>query len=525
MDFTQPTIDRFRKKLLAKMAKEDSPRGFKAFFRLMHTIPLHSEGEEWVEKAYKAHQEGKGFLDKAHRESAKTTVFSKFFLAFRIGQEPEKCNMVIRINDPKANDTTQEAANIIEHNDRWKMVFPHVIPDKEKGWGANGYEVKRDDIPYGKWSEIKTEMPADPTFVGYGWESGSIIGSRVNGVLIVDDIHNEKNTSSDRQLSSVKKFYTDTLNQVLMGDAWQIWNYTPWRTNDLYSYVENTGTYVLCETPLLEKVDEEHPEAELWPKDEFVPMSGQHYRRYWPEMWPWDRITQKYKESGQIGFARMYMLDLEATKGVNLKSDWLHYFPADEIDRSWPVYMGIDYASTMDKIRYGNRDYFAMAIARARPGGGIVMFDGIRKHLTKGDAIKTVSAYANMYPQLQLIGVESLGAGKEFYNDLLLSYDMTGNILPLMEIKHGNRAKGKRIEDWLAPRCQAGRIWFSNVENEFLRVFKDEWLSWPDGKHDDTLDAVYMCAVAGEGELPSRARRTGGYDRTPEPNPFHSFAN
>ena len=525
---TEKSRTDFRRKLLARIAQEDSPRGFRAYFRLMHTIPLHSAGKKWIDMAYEAHAQGKGFLDKAHRESAKTTVFSKFFFSFRIGHEPAKCNMIIRINDEKANDTTQEVAQIIEHNNRWKMVFPHVVPDKKKGWGARGYEVMRDDIPYSKWSEIKTEMPPDPTFVGYGWEAGSVIGSRVNGILIVDDIHDRKNTSSNRQLQSVKDFYTDTLNQVMMSGSWQVWNYTPWTTDDLYAYVENTDTYILCETPLLEPVDKSHPEAELWPKHENVPMSGHYYKRYWPEVWPWERITNKYQESGEIGFARMYLLDLERTKGVVLKESWLHKYPADEIDRSWPVYMGVDYASTTDRLKNKDRDYFALAVARARPGGGIVIVDGLRAKLTKGSAIKQVSAYANTYPTLQLIGVESLGKGEEFYNDLLFSYDMTGNILPLMEIKHGNRSKGERFENWLAPRFEAGRIWISNVENPFLRAFKNEWMSWngdAKGAQDDALDAVYMCAVAAEGELPSRAQRTGGYDRTPVENPFNAFAN
>lgn len=522
-ELSQEQLQELLNEALAQRAQDDSPSGFSAFFELLHKIPLNSAGKRWIEKAYEAHENGRGFLNKAHRESAKTTVFAKFFLAFRIGHDPEKSNLVVRINDDKANETTQEVANIIEHNEKWEMVFPNVVPDKQKGWGANGYEVKRIDINYRQWTEIKTKMPPDPSFVGRGWKSGSIIGSRVNGILLIDDIHDEANTSSDRQLRAVKKFYTDTLNQVLMSEAWEVWNYTPWTTNDLYAYAENTGAYELCVTPLLERVPENDEKAEAWPKDEFVPLSGGTYHRYWPEMWPWDRITKKYKVSGAIGFARMYLLDLEATKGVNLKKEWLHYYPADQIDRSWPVYMGVDYASTMDKIRDKERDYFTIAICRAIPGGGIVIFDGVRRHVSKGEAIKAVGAYANMYPELQLIGVENIGKGEEFYNDLLLSKDMTGRVLPLMEVSHGRRSKGDRFENWLAPRCQSGRIWFSSVENEFLRHFHDEWLTWPSGEHDDCLDAVYMCAVAAEGALPSKAERTGGRKLEETTNPFHSL--
>jgi len=504
-------LENARNKILAEMAaKEFSLLGYLALFSLFHVVPIHTKGEEWVDLAFKSKEEKRGLLAKVHREGSKTTIFSKFFALYFIGHHPELSNMVVRVNDEKANETTQAIASIIEHDPRWKLVFPHVVPDREKGWGAGGYEVKRSDISYSEWQNIKTSLLPDPTFVGYGWKSGSIIGSRINGLFIGDDIHDEVNTSSARQLRSVKKWYTDTMAPCLMEDALEIWNYTPWLDNDLYAYLESTGAYNLIVTPLLEKVDKEDPRAELWPEHPLVPLSGAYYYRYWPDAWSWDRITKKYLQSGQIGFARMYMLDLEAAKGSKLKAEWIHKYPASDIDPSWPVFMGVDYASTWDKLKNKESDYFALAIARAIPGGGIVIIDGVRQRVSKGEAMQIVHSYANMYPTYQLIGVESIGTGKEFYNDLLLSKDVSGKILKLHEIPYHAKSKGKRFEEWLAPRCQAARIWFSNVENEFLRAFYDEWLTYDDGRFDDTIDAVYMCAVVGEGYLPSRTKRTGG---------------
>ncbi len=515
-----------RKDILIEIAKKEfSPFGYKAFFTVMHTIPMHVEGERWVDKAYKSKKQKKGLLVKVHREGAKTTIFPKFFAAFFIGHHPELSNMICRINDEKANETTQAIASIIEHHPSWKKIFPHVVPDKEKGWGASGYEVMRNDIPYSEWAEIKTKLLPDPSFVGYGYKSGSIIGSRVNGLFLGDDVHDEYNTSSPRQLIGVKKWFTDTLAPCIMGDALEIWMFTPWLDNDLYAYLEASGAYNLVETPLLIAVDEDDPRAELWPEHPLVPISGTHYYRYWPESWSWDRITKKYLQSGQIGFARMYMLDLEAAKGVKLKADWLHKYPAADIDPSWPVFMGIDYASTWDKLKNRDRDYFALAVARAIPGGGIVVFDGVRKRVSKGEALQIAHSYANMYPTYQLIGVEAIGTGKEFYNDLLLSQDISGKMLKLFEIPYHAKSKGKRFEDWLAPRCQAARIWFSSVENEFLRVFYDEWLSYNNGQFDDTIDAVYMCAVAGEGFLPSKSKRTFGFLQKKQENPYHSVGS
>ncbi len=506
--------------LLALRSQEFSPTGCIAFFKLMHTIPLHKAGNGWTNILWESHAKSKGYLNKVHREGAKTT-WTKFFLAFFIGHHPELSNMMVRINDNKANETSQAIADIIEYNPLWKLVFPHVVPDKQKGWGASGYEVMRDDMPYSEWSELKTKLLPDPSFVGYGYKSGSIIGSRINGVFVGDDVHDEINTSSDRQLRAVIKWYTDTMSPCLMEGCWEIWDYTPWLDTDLYAYLEATSAYTLSTTPLLVAVDKEDPRAELWPEDPRIPLSGQYYYRYWPEAWSWDRITDKFLKSGTIGFARMFMLDLEQMKGIKLRWEWIHKYPASDIDPSWPVYMGIDYASTWDKLKHKDRDYFALAIARAIPGGGIVIVDGVRQHVSKGEAMQIVQSYANMHPNYQLIGVESIGSGKEFYNDLLLSKDLTGKILKLFEIPYHGKSKGKRFEDWLAPRCQAARIWFSNVENEFLRAFYDEWLTYDHGQFDDCIDAVYMCTLAAEGFLPSKAVRTG--TKRKQINPYDSL--
>ena len=66
--------------LLSIEAQQDSPQGFAAFFELLHGTPLHSEGEKWIQNAYKAHKAGMGLAQECHREAGKTTVFSKFFL-------------------------------------------------------------------------------------------------------------------------------------------------------------------------------------------------------------------------------------------------------------------------------------------------------------------------------------------------------------------------------------------------------------------------------------------------------------
>ena len=495
--------------LILQASVNDSPEGFKAFFELLHGPPLHSEGELWIKKAYEAHESGKGLAQKCHRESGKTTVFSKFFTAFRIGKEPHKTNGIIRNNDDKANLTAAAIAHIIEHDPNWRAVFPHVVPDKERGWGAKGYYVKRTDIDEDEWKELCTQSPPDPTFVGYGRTSGSIIGSRFSGVCIVDDIIDTEDIASERTLAKVRDFYTNTLQYCLMTGSWEVWNYTPWLSNDIYAYIESTGEYLRNETPVMRPAEPNAEGAQYWEEDPHIPYSGRWWYLYWPEVWDFKRIAKKYRTTGALDFARMMLLDLEATKGINLKKEWLHYYPADEIDPTWPVFFGVDYASTRDKLKDKNRDYFALAIMRAIPGGGLVLVDGDRRRLSKGEAITLVLQRWQQYPTLQLIGVESIGKGEEFYNDLIFANDIAGRPPPLFEIRsHGRRSKGARFEDWLAPRFQMSRIWVSNASSSFINEFVNEWLLWPNAEFDDCLDGVYMAALAGEGFMPAAAERT-----------------
>ena len=101
------------------------------------------------------------------------------------------------------------------------------------------------------------------------------------------------------------------------------------------------------------------------------PVDSPWWKVYYPEWWPFERITKQYRKFKALGFARMMFLDLEATKGLTLKKEWLHYYPADQVDPSWPVYLGVDYASTRDKLKQRNRDFCSIAIMRAIPGGGL----------------------------------------------------------------------------------------------------------------------------------------------------------
>ena len=502
--------------LLIERAKIFCEDGFTAYFEFMSGGPLHREGVVWVRNLFIAlANKQRKLLQKAFRGSGKTTVISLYFASYFIGHFPHKTHGIIRINDAKAAETAGAIADLIDKSSRWKEVFPNVVPDKERGWGeVKGYYLVRSDVDKDKWEEIQTDThrPTGPTFIGYGYQAGGVIGSRWNGLALVDDIHNRENTRNSRQLAEVRQWVTDTFLPIpVPKETFEVWNYTPWLPNDAYAFREATGKYIQNESPVMRMAKEGDEGAEYWELDPDIPISGAWYVLSWPERWGFDEIGEKYIDMMQenaADFARMYMLDLEVIKGLNLKMEWLHRYPSEQIDNSWPVIFGIDYASTADKIKNKGRDFFAIAVLRVIPGGGMVLVDGVRKHLSKGEALALVVAMVGMYPTTQKIGVENIGKGEEFYNDLVFMDDAAGRVLPLIPISHGKKSKGDRFENWLAPRFKMTRLWVSNIANDFINHFQDEWMLWPGTKFDDCLDAVYMAAAVGEEYMPGKAERS-----------------
>jgi hypothetical protein len=343
-------------------------------------MPLPPHARKWVNAIYSARKKGKGVVIEAFRGSTKTTTLTTF-VAYRIGLEPQRANLIIQVGDDIATDNAAQVADVIENNPMWKVIFPHVVPDKKKGWSAGGYEVmaSEDTMTYGEWSRLNAKRK-DPTLIGLGRTSRAIIGKHPDGVLLIDDIDDENTTSSEREKVKTQRILTGTIFPTMSpGETWVIDIGTPWTTNDTIAYMKSTGEFEHCATPVYDKNGDS----------------------VWPEKFSVEEIERLRRLSGELEFARMFLLDLEAAKGIELKREWLHEYPAETIRPSWPVVIGVDYASTADKLKdRKERDYFALAIGRLLPGGGVVIVDGFRGHVSQGEALELTRSWASTYPSI-----------------------------------------------------------------------------------------------------------------------------
>jgi hypothetical protein len=464
------------------------------FYTLMQdrVLPDHCR-VEWVEPMYEAHDMDLHTIIEAFRGGTKTTTIAETFQALRIGNNPEQSSLLIQADDTKARKHAKNAADMIGYNPMWKLLFPHVVPDESRGWGAEGYWVKDTRIDYGNWVRKRHQ---DPTLVGAGIFDSFITGMHPTGLLDLDDINNDKNTESERENERVNRLLGETIFPASEDVNWHIFCQTPWTERDALAIAKATGVYEHVKTPVFRDIDPAHEDAQYFePMDRWVNLT-------WPEKFNITRTANQYAKSGAVGFARMYLLDLEAAKGHNLKREWIFTYPHEDIDENqWPVFMGLDYASSMDKLKYKDRDYFVLCWGYVNPQGQLIMVDGIREHLSQAEAEQRTVALASVFPRLQVMGVESIGTGQEFVQ-LIQRADVFLPILPIPAHKGQARSKGGRFEKVLAPMFQRREMMISDKMTPFLKEFINEWVSWDGGKsqgHDDTLDGAYMMARAAEG--------------------------
>ena len=469
----------------------------------------------WLPKFIWAYKNNRGVLLECHRSAGKS-FFMVVWVLFLIWIRPVGSIQYIRISDAVAKETDRAISMIVELNSGWKLLAQDIVPDTDRGWSSDGRNFKDKSIEPGEWSRLTmADHGTEPSFLCAGIESGSIIGKHPSNGQWFDDLHDEGNTRSAAEMQKVVDVFEKNIvhtwtrpgaKKPTVGCACTFWS-----ERDVYQAMLRTGMFTHIKTPIFVPDDDRTITIDgektpvVWLKDAVAEQDeyGNMVVPLWREGGYSIEDIRNLQKRQPVYFPMMYRCDLSAAKGKVLKREWLIEYPREQISTNWPAYFGIDFASTEDKLHERERDYFAMSIWLAVPGGGIVLVDGVRDHLGSEEALDKVQAVASMYPNLKMIGVEKWGKGEIFKNNMV--YRTSLPIMPLPIRGTPVRSKGQRFQNGLAPLFTTGRAYISSVHTPFIDAFIDEWISW-DGQrtatgHDDCLDGGYWGAVAASGHL------------------------
>lgn len=475
---SQSNIERF--------AQSDDPLvRFTAFYSIVHNSLPPKHTLKWIAMMLKANKDGKGAVIKAFRGSTKSTTFNTF-AAWITGERPHGSSLIIRGTDAAAKESAEQIADIIEHNAGFKAMFPNVVPDKAKGWSQDGYEVKRADMDYEKWRRLNSDR-RDPSVAALPYKSATILGMHPSNFLGVDDLHNDDNTTSDREFERVIRILTGTIFPTRRPhNPLTVFVGTPWLTDDVLERVIQTGQYLDDVTPVYA------PGGDV----EFY-WESSPVRLTWPEHMDKEQIIKEYEQDitpGKSEFARMMLCDLSRSESSVFR---YQTYPYKEINVSWVANGGCDYASVPDPTkRDHNRSHYALAYMLKNPvTNTLVIYDGVLEQCTQEIGEKHIITAQSNFPNWGYTVVEGDGKGEEFIAVLRRN--------PGIRIdarKTGGKRKPDRLVLGLGPWLANGRVLISDADTPFLSALRRFLQLYPNVTRNDpgwdAADSVYWALHA-----------------------------
>lgn len=240
------------------------------------------------------------------------TAFARWEAEMRLGVETEASFHDSRHTVPsghyimntamQAEKQIMEIEGTIEHNRRYRELFPTVRPCKRLGWTKDHFFVDR------------PRSRPDPSLHGCGM-FGPIQGSRVN-MQFVDDPTDQQDARSESLLKAQAEWLAGTAADRVMKRGIRRYRMTRWSEKDTFSRISKVQGLRVRVMPALDYW-KDHPEY-------MVP-----HRALWPDVWDEARLEAKRQELIDSGQAYLWQLtwlcNPTAAEGDLFRREWIIY--------------------------------------------------------------------------------------------------------------------------------------------------------------------------------------------------------
>lgn len=222
----------------------------------------------------------------------------------------------------------------------------------------------------------------------------------------------------------------------------------------------------------------------------------------WPAKFTRDELDLRKDALGPLRYSQEYLCKAINLYGTILALEWLTYYDYDRAledgELEGEYYFGVDPSIT------GEGDYMVISVllksSNPEMKKRFYLIDFVREKADLDRMVTLIERTAQIYPP-RIINVEAVQAQQLLVQTLIDKTD-----LPV----RGYQPKGKK-EDRVAVM---GNVYFSTkktlvrghrdeykgiVPDARMTPFIEEWISFPRGRHDDTLDAVSValdCAAS-----------------------------
>ena len=425
----------------------------------------------------------------APRGTAKSTVTTLIYPLWKVAFKPSDEDLFIVIISESQAQSINFLSRIkyhLTHSDKFKEIFGDFGPTTAKRWTNN-------DIVLANGARIIA--------VGTGQRvRGFIEGDTRPNLIIVDDFESELNAFTMEARAKNRKWITEAVIPSLSDDG----------------KIAMIGTVISEDCFLYWAKDSPAWKVlwySIWDEDE---------KSIWPERFPKSRIMEIKREFESVGnlngFYQEYMNIAQSPDNAPFKPEWmqLHHYDFERINgqnclvrevgderkvKPVEVYAGVDPASSLS----ATADFFVIATIAVDSDNNKYVVDLFRDRISPAEQPgKIIELYKKFRPKR--MNIETTGyqeALRTAVRELMLEDNL---YIPGLErgVKPRTR-KSERLLSLVPMFAKKSFYW----RPEDL-VGQQEFLSYPRGKHDDVMDAIW---TALERHKPCRI---GEFDETKE---------
>jgi predicted phage terminase large subunit-like protein len=391
---------------------------------------------------------------------------------------PLTTNMIISVSAKQAELRLEMVRDIVKNNARFKNVFPWIGVDErqrntiqEFSVVANGiYDEslnKAKPIQYNVWRSMVARHGSlkDPTLYVSGSGGKGVIGRRISGLMVLDDIIDESHLRAELQ-DDVYDYLMRTLIPCVMDNAKVVAIGTRWMPEDLPERLKKNPGWCTIEIPAIKY--NEKGEAQS----------------YWPEYWPLEKLERRRVEMDNDALFRVaYLNDPSAFASAKFLPGGLVNPLPPNLPEFTQVLIGTDFAISTKK----DADFTVFVAVGVDASKNLFVLDWRRIKTTPDIMVMELGKFAintaNTYGRLDMVLIEKVAFQTVMQFSMADKYPGVP-VHPLPPIGD----KGHRTEQ-LAIKCNENKVFF-DLNNVVHKEFKAEAMNFKIHRHDDCLDAL-----------------------------------
>lgn len=324
-----------------------------------------------------------------------------------------------------------------------------------------------------EWSQDKTRLAKnetrDPTITAAGIDN-NLVGGHYD-IIIMDDVVNRANISTQEQIEKVIQRYKDSLDLLETGGQLIIVG-TRWHDSDLYGWIMDPGNDIVHSYEVMIKTAYEGNIG-----------TGEEFRALWPQKFSREELQMRLREEGWAHFSAQYLNNPVPEENAIFKKFWFQYYePGDMRGKLLNKFLVIDPALSTAK----DADFTAMVVVGVDEYGLIYVLDIVRARFSPHDIIEKMITFASEW-NIHDIGIEMVAFQKTLAYSLREHPLFKKRPFHITEVKPNDRTKEYRIRG-LQPLYENGKIYHNKAHANTIYM-EDELVRFPLGAHDDIIDA------------------------------------